>query len=82
MCLSLVMVSQWIARGLFLQAALLTLLFGVGIVANLVVIPSHGTRGATWVTVGCYMASLIGNAIMALWVEARVRSPRRRGVDL
>jgi O-antigen/teichoic acid export membrane protein len=74
MTMSAVMASQWIARGLFLQAALLTLIVGGGTVAaNLFVVPRWGTTGAAWVTVGTYIVSMIGNGIMALWVESRWR---------
>jgi O-antigen/teichoic acid export membrane protein len=74
MCMSIVMASQWISRGLFLQAALLTLLFGAATVTgNYLFVPKYGMYGAAWVTVGTYTASVVGNGIMALWVERRSR---------
>ena len=77
MTLSVVMASQWIGRGLFLQAALLTLLIGVVTAgASALVVPSHGAAGAAWVMVGTYAISIVGNGGMVLWVERRAR---RRG---
>ncbi|MDQ3280746.1 MAG: oligosaccharide flippase family protein [Acidobacteriota bacterium] len=77
MTMSLVMSSQWIARGLFLQAALLTLLVGcITVAGNYAFVPRYGSVGAAWVTVGTYTISVIGNGIMALWVESRYRAWR------
>jgi O-antigen/teichoic acid export membrane protein len=74
MTMSAVMASQWISRGLFLQAALLTLFVGgATVAANLFVVPRWGTTGASWVTVGTYSVAIVGNGIMALWVQARWR---------
>lgn len=76
--MSLVMASQWIARGLFLQAALLTLAIGcVTVVANYLVVPDYGAVGAAWVMVGTYSLSIVGNGGMLIWVEARYREHRR-----
>jgi O-antigen/teichoic acid export membrane protein len=78
MTMSLVMASQWIARGLFLQAALLTLAIGcITVVANYFAVPRYGATGAAWVLGGTYTISVLGNGIMALWVEARYREHRR-----
>ncbi|HEV7425543.1 MAG TPA: oligosaccharide flippase family protein, partial [Thermoanaerobaculia bacterium] len=72
MTMALVMASQWISRGLFLQAASLTLLVGAATVAgNYLVVPKYGMFGAAWVTVGTYGTSVIGNSIMFFWVEYR-----------
>jgi O-antigen/teichoic acid export membrane protein/glycosyltransferase involved in cell wall biosynthesis len=74
MTVSIVMSSQWIARGLFLQAAALTLFAGaVTVLANFLVVPRWGATGAAWVTVGTYGISMIGNGMMAVWVESRWR---------
>jgi len=71
--MSMVMSSQWIARGLFLQAALLTLTVGaLAVLGNYLVVPRFGMYGAAWVTVGTYGLSVISNGLMALWVNARV----------
>jgi len=72
MTVSIVMASQWISRGLFLQAAVLTLAIGLTtVIANWIVIPRHGMFGAAWVTVSTYVAALIANLVMAFWVENR-----------
>ncbi|HVE71212.1 MAG TPA: oligosaccharide flippase family protein [Thermoanaerobaculia bacterium] len=70
MTLSIVMASQWISRGLFLQAAGVTVAIGaLTVIANLLVVPRYGSRGAAWVTVGTYAATMLVNVIMAFWVE-------------
>ena len=70
MTLSIVMTSQWIARGLFVQAAAVTVTIGAAtVVANLLVVPRYGSLGAAWVTVGTYTATFLVNVIMAVWVE-------------
>ena len=70
--LSAVMASQWIARGLFLQAAAITLFTGALTVAgNYVFVPRYGMDGAAWVTVGTWLISIFGNGGMALWVQSR-----------
>ena len=73
-CISIVMASQWISRGLFVQAALLTVLFGsCTVIGNFVAVPRYGMYGAAWVSVATYALSIIGNGIMALWVESRAK---------
>jgi O-antigen/teichoic acid export membrane protein len=70
--MSMVMASQWISRGLFLQAALLTLLVGgLAVLANYFFVPRYGMYGAAWVTAGTYGLSIVSNGIMAMWVNAR-----------
>jgi O-antigen/teichoic acid export membrane protein len=79
MTMSVVMASQWIARGLFVQAAAITLFVGAATVAgNYFVVPRYGMTGAAWVTVGTYCISIAGNGAMAIWVEIRTR----RGVHV
>lgn len=74
MTLSIVMASQWISRGLFVQAAGLTLLIGaLTVLGNYIAVPRYGMYGAAWVTVGTYAISIIGNGSMALWVNSRYR---------
>lgn len=74
MTMSTVMACQWISRGLFLHAALLTILVGgITVLANFLVVPRYGMVGAAWVTVGTYSISIVGNGIMALWVQSRWR---------
>jgi antigen flippase len=70
---SSIMASQWIGRGLFLQAAMMTL--GVGLISlacDLVLIPRYGVRGALVSTLVTYGISVVGNGVMALWVQSRV----------
>jgi O-antigen/teichoic acid export membrane protein len=74
MTMSAVMASQWITRGLFLQAAFLTVSTGgATVIANLLVVPRWGMTGASWVTVGTYGVGIVGNGMMALWVHSRWR---------
>ncbi len=75
MALSAVMASQWISRGLFVQAAGITLLTGaLTVIGNYMFVPSFGMRGAAWVTVGTWVLSVIGNGAMAMWVQSRWRA--------
>jgi O-antigen/teichoic acid export membrane protein len=79
MTMSAVMAPQWITRGLFIEAAMLTLIVGAATVtANLLVVPRWGTTGAAWVTVGTYTFSIAGNGAMALWVQSRWRRGLRK----
>jgi O-antigen/teichoic acid export membrane protein len=65
-----VMASQWIGRGLFRQAAGITLGAGlVSVATNLVLVPTWGAYGAVASTLVIYGLSVISNLIMALWVE-------------
>jgi len=71
---SAVMAPQWIGRGLFWQAAAITLACGflsIGLAFWLV--PSHGMLGAAWAFVATYALALFSNGLMALWVERRTR---------
>lgn len=73
------MASQWIGRGLFWQAAALTLAVGlasVGTTAALV--PRIGVNGALIGTLVAYGISIVGNGVMALRVETRLTSARLR----
>ena len=78
MALSAVMGSQWIARGLFLQAAAITLFTGgLTVAGNYMFVPRFGMNGAAWVTVGTWLVSIFGNGVMALWVQSRWRTYAR-----
>ncbi|MEA2163620.1 MAG: hypothetical protein QOK37_1747 [Thermoanaerobaculia bacterium] len=75
MTISIVMASQWIARGLFLQAALITLGIGIAtVLANEMFVPRYGMLAAAWVTVGTYTVTMCVNLGMAAWVENRWRT--------
>jgi O-antigen/teichoic acid export membrane protein len=74
MTFSTIMAPQWIGRGYFWQAAVTTLVVGaINLVANFMLIPSHGMRGAVIAFIGTYAFAVIGNGAMALWCESRTR---------
>jgi O-antigen/teichoic acid export membrane protein len=73
--MAIVMAAQWIGRGLFLQSAVLTFVLGLLVAAaNLYCVPRWGMSGAVWVTVAASGFSVLGNTIMALWIESRLRA--------
>ena len=83
MTFSLLMASQWIGRGLFVQASLVTL--GVGllnVIGNFLVIPRYGIFGAAWVTVGIYALVILVNGTLAVLVERRWRGIRFHGLNV
>lgn len=70
--LSQLMAPQWIGRGLFVQASLVT--FGVGclsLAGNLIFTSRFGIRGVLAVSIVTYAISLAVNLGMAFWVEKR-----------
>jgi O-antigen/teichoic acid export membrane protein len=74
MTFSIVMGAQWIGRGYFLQAALMTIVTGaLAVGANLHVVPRWGGYGAAWVTVGTYALSIFINGAMMLSVQSQWR---------
>jgi O-antigen/teichoic acid export membrane protein len=75
MTFSTVMAPQWIGRGYFWQAAILTILIGlISLIANLIFIPKYAMQGAVWVFVGTYIFSIIGNGIMV--IHCQIKSKR------
>jgi O-antigen/teichoic acid export membrane protein len=71
---SAVMAPQWIGRGLFWQSSLLTLALGLcHLIACILLVNAYGMKGAAYSLLGVYMVSVVGNGVMALWVEHRVR---------
>lgn len=83
MTISSVMASQWIARGLFLQASLITLGVGIATVAaNALAVPRYGTSGAAWVTVGTYGTTMLINLGMAVWVGSVARGRAESGASM
>lgn len=73
MTFSTVMAPQWIGRGYFWQAAVLTLAVGIAsLSANLWLIPTYGMHGAVYAFLGTYSVSIIGNGAMAWYCERRV----------
>ena len=72
---SAVMAPQWIGRGLFWQAAAITLACGFSSVALAFwLVPKHGMLGAAWAFVATYALALGSNGAMGLWVECRTRA--------
>ena len=70
MCFSQLMVSQWISRGLFLQASIITITVGItNVILNFVFIPMYGMYAAAWTTIGAFSISILTNGIFALLIE-------------
>ena len=70
MCFSQLMVSQWITRGLFLQASIITITVGItNVILNFTFIPMYGIHAAAWTTVGAFSISILSNGIFALLIE-------------
>lgn len=71
---SAVMASQWIGRGLFWQASLLTVTVGIiSVSLDFALVPLYGMYGAVVSTLVTYAISVLGNGFMAGWVELRWR---------
>jgi O-antigen/teichoic acid export membrane protein len=73
---SVLMVNQWIGRGLFLQAAAITLVGGLSIfVLDAILIPRYGTMGAIYaaliINVGFVVVT---NAGLAIWIDRKRRT--------
>lgn len=74
MTFSCVMAPQWIGRGYFWQAAVLTFLVGlINLVFNFWLIPELGMQGAIYAFLGTYTVSIVGNGLMALKCEITSR---------
>lgn len=72
--LATVMASQWIGRGLFVQAAVLTIAIGaLSISLDLILVPRYGMRGAVVSTLVTYGISVLGNGAMVVWVQGQWR---------
>jgi len=79
MTFTVFMAAQWIGRGYFWQASLLTLLVGLcNIGANSILIPKHGMYGAIWASLGVYVIAIFGNGYM-VWHCEKLRKQGRRG---
>lgn len=76
MTLSVLLMPQWIGRGLFVQSSVCTLLIGViNMIANLALVPRYGMYGSAWIMVGTYIIYLFVNLGLVVWIEGRVDSP-------
>ncbi len=70
MTLSTLMASQWIARGLFLQVGVVSVILGTLTVAgNYLVVPRYGIHGAAW------------DGGMAVWVNGKARAAYGRSLS-
>jgi O-antigen/teichoic acid export membrane protein len=70
---SALMAPQWIGRGLFVQASLLTLTTGIcNVIACFLLVDAYGMKGAAYSLLAVSVISVIGNGAMALWVQRRV----------
>lgn len=70
--LSALMAPQWIGRGLFGLASVLTLLIAsANVTANLILVPREGLDGAAIVVVGTGALMLLANAVLAIHCERR-----------
>lgn len=78
--LSAAMAAQWIGRGLFWQASLLTLFVGIcGISTSLLLTPRLGPEGAIYATLLGYGIGAVFN--MALYVHCTRRQAKLKDVD-
>ena len=66
-----IMGVQWIGRGLFWQASLLTIVTGlINLSLNMALIPKYGAIGAAWATViGAYLIPFTANMMFAYKIE-------------
>jgi O-antigen/teichoic acid export membrane protein len=72
MSLSTLMSAQWIGRGLFWQAALVTMLVGIlNIGVGVVLIPKRGAEGAAYASMGSYALAVICNMFMIFFCNRR-----------
>jgi O-antigen/teichoic acid export membrane protein len=79
---SSVMASQWIGRGLFWQSSLMTVALGLmNVAACIVLVHAYGMKGAAYSLLGVYGVSIVGNGIMAVWVNRRVARDAVRAVE-
>jgi O-antigen/teichoic acid export membrane protein len=81
---SALMAPQWIGRGLFVQASAITLATGIcNVIACFLLVDAYGMKGAAYSLLGVSALSLVGNAVMALWVQRKVDSaPAPAGLKL
>jgi O-antigen/teichoic acid export membrane protein len=71
--LGALMAPQWIGRGLFWQASVLTLALGLcNVAACFPLVDAYGMKGAAYSLIGVSVVTLVGNGVMALWVQRRV----------
>ena len=72
MTFSKIMAPQWIGRGFFLSASILTLSFGIlNLILNIFLIPSYGKEGAVYSTLIIYTLSILVNLGMAIYCQKK-----------
>jgi len=72
---AVVMVSQWVVRGLFSPLAAYGLVLGlVSVAGTYLLVPRYGLDGAAWTAAFISFLGLAVNGGVALWVERRWRS--------
>lgn len=77
---SALMAPQWIGRGLFWQASLLTVVTGIcNVIACFPLVHAYGMKGAAYSLLGVSVLSLIGNGLMAVWVSRRAAAGEKAG---
>jgi len=70
MSFSQLMVSQWIGRGLFIQAGIITVsIAACNLSLNIIYIPVYGITAAAWTTVASFTISIITNFIFLYYIE-------------
>lgn len=80
MTFSIIMAPQWVCRGFFLQAALLTIVVGSSsTLANFILVPRYGMLGATWSAIGAYSLSVLLNIGMAVFCDKKSRKVLANG---
>jgi len=74
MTFSLLLAPQWIGRGFFLQASMLTVAIGLlNVGANLYLVPRYGAMGAVVSNLATFMFSVVGNGVMAVYCGRRAK---------
>jgi len=74
MTFSLLLAPQWIGRGFFLHASILTVAVGLlNVGANLYLVPLYGAMGAVVSNIATFMFSVIGNGVMAVYCARRAK---------
>lgn len=74
MTFSTTMAPQWIGRGLFIQAAAITILVGlIAVLTNTALIPLYGAKGAVFSAIITYSISTICNLAMMIYCNTQVR---------
>jgi O-antigen/teichoic acid export membrane protein len=77
MTFSMVMASQWIARGLFSTITAVSIFMATAsLTANYFYVPRYGAIASAWITVAVYSAGILVNGGLAVWLDVRTRAAR------